>query len=311
MSYKVNTYQPTPTVIFNPRATLRLQAYNTDILAESLATVAGMKLVKAGSIFCTDGKQLKRSSLLTDAASGTTTLYVTNPWAFSPGDVLKVIGVPGDTPAAELAAITGATGAAVGTIQSIDSTQEYQNSRITLDSAVIGNVINVDILGMVASYVVKTAVLADELIGLANAIRKVTGSSESVRYISVAPQATYLEINVGSAKTIVEFSATIAAGTAGSTAVLTTSTTTGLGRITLTAALAAAFRAGTKIGTLNQIPQAIWDNEWDFGTYPNAIAVEQAITPCYGGQFYLDALPYIDGQVVSRLPQAAFIPAYA
>jgi hypothetical protein len=311
MTYRVTTYQPTPTVIFNPRATLRLPSYNTDTLANSLASVAGMKLVKAGTILCTDGKQLKRAKLLTDGATGATGIYVNNPWAFSVGDVLKVIGAPGATAAAELAAITGATGAAVGTIASIEPAVDAQISRITLDSAVVGNIITVSILGTMASYVIKTAVLADELIGLAKVIQTAISNCESIKYVNATALGTYIEIKSGSTQAIIEFTAAIVQGAGASLAVLTTSTDAGLGKLILAAPLAATFVAGTKIGTLDQTPQAIWDNEWDFGTYPHSIPVEQAITPCYGGQFYLNALPYIDGQVTSKLLQAAFIPAYA
>jgi hypothetical protein len=310
MTYRVQTYQPTPTVVFNPRATLRLPAYNADTLAAALGSAAGQKLVKAGSIYCTDGKQLKRAKLLTDGTSGDTGIYVNNPWAFSVGDVLKVVAPLGSTPAVELAAITGATGAAVGTIASIESAIETQTSRITLATAVVGNVIMVNFLGIMASYTIKTAVVADELIGLAKAVQTAISSSESISYVAVTPLTTYVEIKCTSAKTIVEFIATIAQGAGASLAVLTTSSDQGLGKLILVAPLATTIPAGTKVGTLDQIPQAIWDNEWDFGTYPHSVPLEHAITPCYGGQFYLNALPYFDAQVAKSLPQAAFIPAY-
>lgn len=310
MTYRVQTYQPTPTVIFNPRATLRLPSYNADTLATSLSGAAGQKLVKAGSIYCTDDKQLKRAKLLTDGTSGDTGIYVNNPWAFASGDVLKVVAPLGSTPAIELAAITGATGAAVGTIASIESAIETQTSRITLATAVVGNIIMVNFLGIMTSYTVKTAVLADELIGLAKAVQTAISSSESISYVAVTAMTTYVEIKCTSAKTIVEFIATIAQGAGASLAVLTTSTDQGLGKLILVAPLAATIPAGTKVGTLDQIPQAIWDNEWDFGTYPHSVPLEHAITPCYGGQFYLNALPYMDAQVAKMLPQAAFIPAY-
>jgi hypothetical protein len=311
MAYRVNSYQPTPTVIFNPRATLRLPSYNADILAASLGGAAGQKLVKAGSIFCTDGKQLKRAKLLTDGTSGDTGIYVNNPWAFAPGDVLKVVAPLGSTAAAELAAITAATGAAVGTIQSIESAIDTQTSRITPAAAIVGNIITVDFQGIAAAYVVKTAVLADELIGLAKVAQTAISSSESTSYVSVTAYPTYVEIKCTSAKTIVEFAVSIAQGTGASLGTVATSTIQGLGKLILAAPLAATLPAGTKVGTLDQIPQAIWDNEWDFGNYPHAVPLEHAITPCYGGQFYLNALPYFDAQVAKMLPQAAFIPAVA
>lgn len=310
MTYRVNTYTPTPTVVFNPRATLRLPAYNADALAGSLAGVAGQKLVKAGSIYCTDGKQLKRAKLLTDGASGDLGIYVNNPWAFAVGDILKVVAPIGSTSAAELAAIEGATGAAVGTIASIETSIETQTSRIILATAVVGNIITVDFLGIIGSYTVKTAVVADELIGLAKAVQSAISRSESINYVSVTPYPTYIEIKSGSAKTMIEFSASIAQGLGASLAVLTTNTIEGLGKLILAAPLAAAIPAGTKVGTVDQIPQAIWDNEWDFGNYLHSVPLEHAITPCYGGQFYLNALPYMDAQVAKMLPQAAFIPAY-
>lgn len=311
MAYRVNTYTPTPTVIFNPRATLRLLSYNADVLALSLAGVAGQKLVKAGTIYCTDGKQLKRAKLLTDGASGDLGIYVNNPWAFAVGDVLKVVAPLGSNPATELAAITGGTGTAVGTIASIETNIETQTSRIILATAVVGNIITVDFLGIIGSYTVKTTVVADELIGLAKAVQAAISRSESINYVSVMPYPTYIEIKSGSAKTMIEFTASIAQGTGSSVAVLTTSTIGGLGKLTLAAPLGTAIPAGTKVGTLDQIPQAIWDNEWDFGNYPHSVPLEHAITPCYGGQFYLNALPYMDAQVAKMLPQAAFIPAYA
>ena len=310
MTYRVNTYTPTPTVVFNPRATLRLPAYNADALAGSLAGVAGQKLVKAGSIYCTDGKQLKRAKLLTDGASGDLGIYVNNPWAFAVGDILKVVAPIGSTSAAELAAIEGATGAAVGTIASIETSIETQTSRIILATAVVGNIITVDFLGIIGSYTVKTAVVADEFIGLAKAVQSAISRSESINYVSVTPYPTYIEIKSGSAKTMIEFSASIAQGLGASLAVLTTNTIEGLGKLILAAPLAAAIPAGTKVGTVDQIPQAIWDNEWDFGNYLHSVPLEHAITPCYGGQFYLNALPYMDAQVAKMLPQAAFIPAY-
>lgn len=310
MTLQIKTYSPVPKITFNPDNLLRLQGFNTDNLIADLVTAGGLKLIRIGSTIATDGKVLKRSRLLTGAPAGATEIYVTNPWAFAVGDALRVIAAPGATAAVELAAIVGATGADLDTIANIEGAINTQTSRITPASAVVGNIITVDFQGCVASYKVLSAVLADELTGLAKAIAKALYSADDLRYVSATNMGTYLEIKSTQSQQIVEFTATIDQGTGATLAAMTTSTDKGLGKITLSAPLPSALVQGTKIGTVTQLPQAIFDNEYDFTDYPAAIHAEHAIAPCYGGHFYGDGLPYIDGQITKELNQAKFLPAY-
>lgn len=308
--YKIQTYNPVGEGVFNPNSLLRLVGFNVDPLILNLPVAGGLKLIRNMSTIATDGKILKRSKLLTDAAAADTGVYVTNPWAFAIGDVLKVIAAPNTSAAAELAAITGGTGANLGTITGIESAIDTQINRLTLGTAVVGNIITISFLGVVASYQVASAVVADENVKLAAAITKAIASCDSLRYVSVKSMGSYVKIESTQAKQIVEFAVSIAQGTGASLAVLTTSTDKGLGRLTLSTPLAAPLTQGTKIGTVNQVPLGIFDGEYDFTDYLNTIPTEHAITPCYGGQFYLDAMPYIDGQITKELVQAKFIPAY-
>lgn len=309
MTLQIKTYSPIPKVTFNPDNLLRLPGFNTDSLIANISTAGGLKLLRIGSTIATDGKLLKRSKLLTGAAAGATEIYVTNPWAFAIGDAIRVIAAPGATAAVELAAIVGATGVSLGTISSIEGSLDTQISRITPASAVVGNIITVDFQGCVASYKILTAVLTDELTGLAKAIEKALYSADDLRYVTVANMGTYLKIESTQSQQIVEFIATIDQGAGASIATMATSTDKGLGKITLSAPLPSALIQGTKIGTVTQTPQAIFDSEYDFTDYPAAIHPEHAICPCYGGHFYSDAF-YLDGQIVKELNQAKFLPAY-
>ena len=306
---RIQTYSPIPKVTFNPDNLLRLQGVNTSNLVASLSTAGRLKLLRIGSTLATDGRILKRSRMLTGAAAGATEIYVRNPWVFSVGDAIRVIAAPGANAATELASIVGATGASLGTITAIEGSIDTQISRITPASAVVGNIITVDFQGCVASYRILTAVLADELTGLAKAVDKALNSADDLRYLSVVNMGTFLEIRCTQVQQIIEFNAAIDQGAGATLGVMTTSTTMGLGRITLSAALTSALVQDAKIGTVTQVPQAIFDNEYDLTNYPSAIHAEDAVCPCYGGQFYSDAF-YIDGQIARELNQVKFLPAY-
>ena len=310
MSYKVKTYNPIAQGTFNPDQSQRLYGFNVEPITANLGIAGGVRFIRNMSAVATDGKLLKRAKLLTGAAAADLAIYVNNPWAFAVGDALRVIAAPNTPAATELAAIIGATGASLGTISSIDSIIDTQSCRITPASAVAGNVITVDFLGISASYAVATTVLIDELVKLAKAINKAIRNCESLRYVTAIAYATYVAIVSTQPAQIVEFTASIVQGTGASLALMTTSTDTGLGKLTLSAPLPAALVQGTKVGTVTQIPLGIFDGEYDFTSYPNAIVNYDAITPVYGGQFYLSAMPYIDGQITSVLTNARFMPAY-
>jgi hypothetical protein len=307
--YRVQTYDQARTVVFNPVANRRLLTFDTQILGNTITQIAGQKLVRAGAILATDGKLLKRAKTLTASAIGDNTIYVNNPWAFTVGDALKIIAPPNTAAAVELAAITGGTGAVVGTIASIEAGITTQISRIALSAPVVGNIITINFYGLTVVYQIATTVLADELINLARAIAERLATVDQYRYVSAIATTTYIEIKSTQPRSIVEFAAILSQGTAATVGGIGTSTSQGLGAITLAAPLAAAIAQGTKIGTTTQIPLGIFETEFDFGDYLHGIPTEQAITPLYGGQFYSQALPYVDGQVISTLNQAAFIPA--
>jgi hypothetical protein len=309
--YKVQTYDRARTIVYNPAANRRLLTFDTQILGNTITQIAGQKLVRAGAILATDGKLLKRSKVLTASAIGDTTIYVNNPWAFTVGDALKIIAPPNTPASAELAAITGGTGAVVGTIASIEAGTATQISRISLSAPVVGNIVTVNFYGLTVVYQIATAVLADELINLASAIADRLATVDQYRYVSATATSTYVEIKSTQPRSIVEFIAILSQGVAATLGGINTSTSQGIGAITLAAPLAIAIAQGTKIGTTTQIPLGIFDTEFDFGDYLHGIAPEQAITPLYGGQFYSQSPPYLDGQVLSNLNQAAWIPAIA
>jgi hypothetical protein len=172
---------------------------------------------------------------------------------------------------------------------------------------VVGNIITVDFRGVTANYTIATAVLGDELTALATAINKAIFRCDSLRYVQAINMGTYLAIVSTQTKQIVEFTATIVQGTGASLAAMTTATDVGLGKVTLSAPLAAALVQGTKIGTVTQTPLGIFDGEHDFTDYLHTITHEHAITPAYAGHFYVDGMSYIDGQISSVLNQAKFI----
>lgn len=314
--YKVNYYQPQRTVVFNPAANLRLQSFETETLATSISQIAGQKLVRAGAIICTDGKLLKRAVTLNSIATGDSLVYVNNPWAFSVGDRLKAIStVPGgDTAAQELAAINALASnpdpnaGLIGVVSAIEQSESTQTSRIEiLSPVVVGNILTVNFYGV--SVVYPVASVAEAINELAAEITKRLAATENYRYVNISKGSNYIELQSTQPKVMLEFVASVSQGTAGSVGAIRTTISKGLGRITLAAPVTASNIAGIKIGVIGQTPLGIFDTEFDLGEYLNGIPIEQSITPLYGGQFYSKALPYVDGQIVDKLKQAAWIPA--
>lgn len=308
---RTHVFKPQPTITFNPEDNQRLISIDADTVAANMTQIAGMKYVRAGAILATDSKLLKRAKLLTSAADGQPNIYVNNPWAFAVGDALRIIATPGQSAATELAAITGATGTSLGTISAIETNETKQTSQIGLTTAVVGNLITINFSGVVATYTVKSTTIADEVIGLAAAIRSALQSVEWLKYIKVTALSAAVQLEGDADLGLLEFTASLSQGSGGSLGAISNTTLSGLGRITLSANLGAAIAQGTKIGVVTQIPLGIFDSEFDFGYYPQSIPPETSLTPLYAGKFYRDALPYLDGQITATLNGAAFIPAYS
>jgi hypothetical protein len=309
--YKVRTYSPTPTITYNAGANLRLLQFDADVLADTLTPVAGLRIVRAGSVLARDAKLIKRAKLLTAVALAETEIYVNNPWAFAVGDALRVIAAPRTEAATELAAITGATGASLGTITAIELGANTQTSRITLTTAVVGNIVSIDFNGVSIVYTIASTVIADEIAGLAKAILARLALVDQYRYVEANVFPTYVELKSTQLNQILEFEVLLSQGTGGSLGAITTSTDLGLGKITLSAGVGAAIAQGTKIGVVTQRALGIFDSEFDFSDYPQGVSNASAVCPLYGGQFYADGMPYLDGQIMADLPQAQWIPAIA
>jgi hypothetical protein len=310
MTRRVNFYHGEGRVLHATENTWRLGAIDTETLASTMSSAGGQKIVPLGAIWGSDNKLLKRAVAMGDAPIGATKIYTNNPWAFAPGDVLKVIAPLGSNPQAELAAINGGGGATIGTIASVDASVVDEVVDIAIASAIVGNVVSVDIGGIIASYAIASTTLADELKALAAAINKAISYSEDLRYLVATATATAVRITVSEPNYIVDIAGTIAQGSAASVATLTNTIVRAIGAITLTAPLAAALANGTKFGTLTQTALGIFEQECDLTIYPSAIPVETAITPIIGGYINTFALKYIDAQVVNSLTKCAFEPAY-
>jgi hypothetical protein len=311
MSLRINSIDRSPAFVVDPAKSLRLNAFDNDSFAATITPVAGVKIARAGSFVSTDNKLLKRALLLTSVAAAATEIWVNNPWAFTVGDALRVIAAPRTAAATELAAIVGATGASLGTITAIELGIMNQTSRITLTSAIVGNILAVNLMGISISYRIATTVIADEIVGLCKAITTALAScDERLRYIQANPLATYAEIKSTKPYEIIEFEALLSQGSAGSLGAIATSTDQGLGKITLSAPVPAALVQGTKIGTVTQIPAGFLDSESDLTYYQRGILPNFGIAPMYGGQLYTNGLPYMDGQIADRLRQMAWMPQY-
>ena len=308
---KTHSYDPSPSLFRDITNCLRLAQIDNQSFSDTITPVAGIKIAKAGATIATDFKMLKRSTLITSVPAGATEIYVANPWAFSVGDALRVIAPPRTAAAIELAAITGATGASLGTIAAIELGGQTQSSRITLTTAVVGNIISLDLSGIDIVYRIASTVIADEIIGLRDAINsRLARCGERFRYISTVAFPTYVQLASTKQYEIIEFEALLSQGSAASLGAIATSTDSGLGKITLSAPTPSALAQATKIGTVTQTPLGILDSESDLTDYPHGINPTFGIAPVYGGQLQAKGAIYLDGQIVSTLRQMAFDPQY-
>jgi hypothetical protein len=308
---KTHSYNPSPAVFRDITKNLRLAQIDNASFANTLTPVGGIKLARAGAIMATDFKLLKRAVLLTAVASGAIEIYVNNPWAFAVGDALRVIAPPRTAAAVELAAITGATGASLGTISAIELGVKTQLSRITLTTPVVDNLLSININGIDVAYRIASTTVSAEIDGIVGAINNTLATcGERFRYISAANFGTYVQLASTKPYEIIEFEALLSQGAGASVGAIATSTDTGLGKITLSAPTSAALAQATKIGTVTQTPLGILDSESDLTDYPHGIAPNYGIAPVYGGQLQTKAAFYLDGQVVKALPQMAFDPLY-
>ncbi len=307
--YQNRYYAPSPTVVYNTAANLRLLQFDTQTLANNISTAAGAKIIRPGTVMAKDGKLLKRALLLAGVAAGATELYVNNPWAFAIGDALRVIAPPRTAAAAEVTAIETASGASLGNILSIEGGNATHVARITPTTLVVGNIISINFSGVQIAYRVATTVVADECKALASEILRRLSSSDNFRYIQANPNPTYVELKSPEFNGMMEFEVLLSQGAGATLGAIATSTDTGMGKITLSAPTPAALVGMTKIGVVTQIPQGIFDAEFDYTNYPHNTSTSAGVCPLYGGQIYQSALPYIDGQIAKVLPQMAWIPS--
>jgi len=296
-------------IFYNLNGARALYGLSCPQIESMLSIAGGQRILRSGTCVATDNTLLKRAKLSVDAPSGVADIYVNNPWVFKVGDAIKVIGVPGDTSAAELAAITNATGASLGTITAIDAGVTRQVSRITPTGLVVGNTIAIDIEGAIVNYTVKSTVIADEIAAIVTMLKTAKNYIDANKYIRITPTATYILIESTIDFQLIEFTASIALGTAATVGTIATSTTAGIGKITVSTPPTTALVAGSKIGVLTQVPMGFLDKTIDLTNYVGTVPVESSAGVYNAGQLQIKQLPYLDGQILSKLPLIAWMAA--
>lgn len=282
-------------------------AFHCTIEAADVATIAGEQELPAGTFLCKKAgghRPLARSRVLAPYTSGATQLVVENPHFFKVGDVLRVIGTPGQTRYEEENAVKNATAPLFGTVTAINSLNQKQITTVTFASVAVGNVFTILINDVPISFTATAASNQNVADGLALALTKAQTGSSPIEEIEASAPGGVLTLTTRQPGYIFSVSASVSQGTGGSLGTATVAVPTPIGAITITPQGGNATLAiGAKVGTIGDVVVGVLANSVDFSADEY-----RHIAPYSAGLIYIKALPYIDGDIMAQLPKLTYTP---
>ncbi|ACC81160.1 hypothetical protein [Nostoc punctiforme] len=295
-------------VLYNNVNTERL--YGRYITPTDIAKIGGHRRILPGSILTTANRILPRAKIISPYASDATTVIVNNPWAFKPGDVLKVIGTPSSTPTAENAAVVNASAAAFGTVTAVSATDGPQTTTVTIASPAVGNIFTLTADGISFGFTATTTVPSDVATGLKTAFDAQKSQTSSWADIDATVAGAVITFTHRQNRAVFTVTSSVAQGTGGSTGTAVVAVTTPVGALTITASSSNGNQViGTKIGTITDTPLCILTHEY-YLTDDEGQDRGDAIAGYNMAAINTLALPYIDGHIVASMPRLSFIPIY-
>lgn len=295
-------------ILYGDTVTERL--YGRYINPIDIPKIGGHRRILPGTILGNNNRPVSRSKIISPYTSNGTSVIVSNPWAHKVGDVLKIIGVPGATAAAENTAVTAASAAAFGTITAISSVGDQQVTTVTIASPAVGNIFTLTIDGVSFSFTSATTTAADTATGLLGVYNSQKSQTSTWADIDAAVSGAVITFTHRYAREIFVVSSSVAQGVGGSTGTATVAVTSAIGALTITAATDNGNQViGTKIGTITDVPLGILTEEYyltDNELQDRATDLSVVTT----GSINTLALPYIDGHIVASLPRLSWMPPY-
>jgi hypothetical protein len=302
------TYKLERPILYNNVNTERL--YGRYINPADIAKIGGHRRIIPGTILTNTNRILPRAKIISPYTSEATTVIVNNPWAFKVGDVLRVIGTPSSTPAAENSGIVGATAAAFGTVTAVSATDGPQVTTVTIASPAVGNIFTLAVDGISFSFTAATTTAADIAIGLKAAFDAQKSQTSTWADIDATVASAVITFTHRHPREVFTVSSSVAQGTGGSTGTATVAVTTAIGALTITASATNGNQViGTKIGTITDIPLGIITHE-HYLTDDEGQDRGEAIAVYNMAAINTLSLPYLDGHIVASLPRLSFVPPY-
>lgn len=282
-------------------------AFSCCIEETDIPTIGGSKSVPAGVFLSkksTGGhRTLGRAKVMAPYTSGDTTVIVESPQVFKIGDVLRVIGTPGQSYHTEDTAVKAATAPLFGTVTAIDALAQKQITTVTFASVAVGNVFTLTINGSPISFTATAASSQNVADGLKAAIICAQTGSAPLEEIRSTTPGGVLTLTTDLEGIIFTTEATVAQGVAVTTGTAVVDVTTAIGTLTITPQGGnASLAIGAKIGTIGDVVVGV------LGIGISLADGDQHIAPYSAGIVYLQALPYIDGDIVAQMPKLTFIP---
>ncbi|MFN6560044.1 MAG: hypothetical protein RMY28_009570 [Nostoc sp. ChiSLP01] len=295
-------------VLYNNVNTERL--YGRYINPTDIAKIGGHRRIIPGTFLTAANRVLPRAKIISPYASDATTVIVNNPSAFKVGDVLKVIGTPSSTPAAENAAVVNASAAAFGTVTAISATDGPQVTTVTIASPAVGNIFTLTVDGISFSFTAATTAPTDVATGLKSAFDAQKSQSSTWADVDATVNGAVLTFTHRQSRAVFTVSSSVAQGTGGSTGTAVVAVATPVGALIITASATNGNQIiGTKIGTITDIPLGVVTHE-HYLTDDDGQDMGKAIAVYNMAAINLLALPYIDGHIVASLPRLSFTPIY-
>lgn len=274
-----------------------------------VAKIGGFRRIMAGSFLC-QGRLLPRAEIISPYTSATSQVIVSNPSVFKVGDVLRLIGTPSSTPYQEAQAVVSATAPLFGTVTGWTQTYDFQATTVTPNSVAVGNIFTVDIDGVLISYTALTTSNADVVAGLVKQFQAVRSPNSTLRDLDFTASATQLTIKHQQPREIFKVRTSVTQGVAVTTGTLVTSVTEPLGALLITPQAGNGNQIiGAKIGTIADIPIGVITQEY-YLTDDDGVDVSMMISAYEAAGIFTKALPYLDGDIVARLPKLTFVPPY-
>ncbi|MCC5616371.1 hypothetical protein LC605_15090 [Nostoc sp. CHAB 5836] len=302
------TYRIERPVLYNNVNTERL--HGRYINPSDIAKIGGHRRIIPGTFLTAANRVLPRARIISPYTSDTTTVIVNNPSAFRVGDVLKVIGTPSSTPAAENAAVVNATAPNFGTVSAVSAIDGPQVTTATIAFPAVGNIFTLILDGISFSFTATTAIAADIATGLKAAFDAQKSQSSTWADVDATVNSAVLTFTHRQVRSVFTVSSSVAQGTGGSTGTAVVAVATAVGALTITASAANGNQIiGTKIGTITDIPLGVVTHE-HYLTDDEGQDRASAIAVYNMAAVNLLALPYIDGHIVASLPKLSFIPIY-